>query len=199
METRLSNIFKTTQISKLTNVFQNAPIVITPNTKYNNPLKMKNLCYLYFFIIYFQDTNAALGNGRSSPPKVFLKKGVPEICSKFTWEHPCWSAISRKFQSNLIEITLRHGCSPVNLMHIYGTRRASSEMTQSALPCSNFIRMQKNQLQRKIIWYFGDRFIKSVWQSRLSNIFKTTKVTKLTNVFLENSYIALQVTLNGKY
>ena len=44
-----------------------------------------------------------------------------EICSKFTEEHPCRSAISRKLQSNFIEITLRHGCSPVNLLHIFKT------------------------------------------------------------------------------
>ena len=43
---------------------------------------------------------------RSRPPEVFLRKGVLKICSKFTGEH-------------LIEITLRHGCSPVNLQHIF--------------------------------------------------------------------------------
>ena len=32
----------------------------------------------------------------SSPPKVFSGKGVPEICSKFTEEHPRQSAISVK-------------------------------------------------------------------------------------------------------
>ena len=32
---------------------------------------------------------------RSSPSKVFLEKGVLKICSKFTGEHPCWSAISK--------------------------------------------------------------------------------------------------------
>ena len=26
---------------------------------------------------------------RSSPPELFLKKGVPKTCSKFTGEHPC--------------------------------------------------------------------------------------------------------------
>ena len=63
---------------------------------------------------------------RSSRPEVFLEKGVPKICSKFTGEHPCRSAISRKntyaeVQSNFIEITLWHGCSPVNLLHIFRT------------------------------------------------------------------------------
>ena len=58
---------------------------------------------------------------RSSPPKAFLGKGVLKICSKFTEEHPYQSAILIKLQSNFIEITLRHGCSPVNLLHILGT------------------------------------------------------------------------------
>ena len=49
---------------------------------------------------------------------MFLRKGVPKTCSKFTGEHPCRSAISIKFQSNFIEIALRLGCSPVNLLNI---------------------------------------------------------------------------------
>ena len=56
---------------------------------------------------------------RSSPPEVFLDKGVPKKCSKFTGEHPCRSEISIKLLCNFIEITLRHGCSPVNLLHIF--------------------------------------------------------------------------------
>ena len=44
-----------------------------------------------------------------------------KICSKFTGEHPCRSVVSIKSQSNFIEITLQHGCSPVNLLHIFRT------------------------------------------------------------------------------
>ena len=58
---------------------------------------------------------------RSSHPQVFLGKGVLKICSKFTGEHPCQSAISIKLLCNFIEITLRHRCSPVNLRHIFRT------------------------------------------------------------------------------
>ena len=36
---------------------------------------------------------------RSSHSEVYLVKGVLKICSKFTREHPCWSAISIKLQS----------------------------------------------------------------------------------------------------
>ena len=47
---------------------------------------------------------------RSSHPEVFLAKGVLKIFSKFTGEHRC-----------RIGITLLHGCSPVNLLHIFRT------------------------------------------------------------------------------
>ena len=56
---------------------------------------------------------------RSSRPEVLLEKGVLKICSKFTGEHPYQSVISINFQRNFIEITLRHGCSPLNLLHIF--------------------------------------------------------------------------------
>ena len=55
---------------------------------------------------------------------MFLGKGVLKICSKFTGKHPC--------------NTLWHGCSPVNLLHIFSTRfykkhiwKAASANTQS--------------------------------------------------------------------
>ena len=58
---------------------------------------------------------------RSSRPDMFLGKGVPETWSKFVGEHPCRNGISIKLQSNFIEIALQHGCSPVNLLHIFRT------------------------------------------------------------------------------
>ena len=48
-------------------------------------------------------------------------KGVLKICSRFTGEHRCRSVISRKMVCNFTEITPRHGCSPVNLLHIFRT------------------------------------------------------------------------------
>ena len=50
----------------------------------------------------------------SSHSEVLLEKGVMKICSKFIGEHPCRSVIPS-------EITLWHGCSPVNLLHIFRT------------------------------------------------------------------------------
>ena len=45
----------------------------------------------------------------SETAEVLLGKSVRKICSKFTGENPCRSVI------------LRHGCSPVNLLHIFRT------------------------------------------------------------------------------
>ena len=56
---------------------------------------------------------------RSSRLEVFLGKSALKICGKFTGYHPCRSVISIKLQSNFIEITLRHGYSPVNSLHIF--------------------------------------------------------------------------------
>ena len=50
---------------------------------------------------------------------MFLVTGVLKICSKFTKKHSSRSVISIKLQSNFIEITHRHGCSLVNLCHIF--------------------------------------------------------------------------------
>ena len=65
--------------------------------------------YQYFKLLLF----------RSSHPEVFYEKGVLKICSKFTREQPCRSVISIKLLCNVIEITLPHGCSPVNFLHIF--------------------------------------------------------------------------------
>ena len=56
---------------------------------------------------------------RRNPSEVFLGRGVLKICSTFTGEHSCLSAISIKLLTNFIEITLRHGCSPVNYQNIF--------------------------------------------------------------------------------
>ena len=58
---------------------------------------------------------------RSSHPGVFLRKSVLKICSKFKGEHSCRSMISIKLLCNFIEIALRQGCSPANLLHIFRT------------------------------------------------------------------------------
>ena len=58
---------------------------------------------------------------RSSGPEVFLRQGVLKFSSKFRGEHLCRRMTSIKLQSNVFEITLRHGCSPVNFLYILRT------------------------------------------------------------------------------
>ena len=69
----------------------------------------------------FFTEHLSLATLRSNHPEVFLGKGLLKICSKFTGEHPCRIAISIKLLCNVSEIALRHGCSPVNLLHIFRT------------------------------------------------------------------------------
>ena len=58
---------------------------------------------------------------RSSNTEVFLGNGALKTCSKFKGEHLWRSNISIKLRDNFIEITLWHGCSPVNMLHIFRT------------------------------------------------------------------------------
>ena len=70
---------------------------------------------------------------------LLLGKGVLEICSKFTGEHPCRSAISIKLQSNFIKITRWHGCSPVFSAYFRITfpKNTSGWLVLSTTPYSN--------------------------------------------------------------
>ena len=56
---------------------------------------------------------------KSSPPEVFLGKDVLRICSKFTGKYPCRSVILVKSLYKFIKTILRHGWSPLNLLHIF--------------------------------------------------------------------------------
>ena len=58
---------------------------------------------------------------QKQPTKGIPRKRCSENCSKFTGKHPCENVISIKLQSNFLEIALRYGWSPVNLLHIFRT------------------------------------------------------------------------------
>ena len=73
------------------------------------------------FYQLFKEKMSCYTHCRNSRPEVFLRKGVLKICSKFSREHPCRIVISVKLQRSFIEIALRHGCSPVHLLHIFRT------------------------------------------------------------------------------
>ena len=82
-----------------------------------NKIEFQNICFSNSFK-YFPHGYACI---RRSQPEVFLGKVVLKIYNKFTGKHQCRSVISVELQSNFIEIALRHGCSPVNLLHIFRT------------------------------------------------------------------------------
>ena len=65
--------------------------------------------------------NKAMWYEQKQPPRGVSRKSVLKICSKFTGEHPCRLEISIKLLCKFIEITLQHGCSQVNLLHIFRT------------------------------------------------------------------------------
>ena len=58
---------------------------------------------------------------QTQPSIGVLINGVLKTCSKFTGEQTYRSVISINLLCNFIEITLRHGCSPVNLLYIFRT------------------------------------------------------------------------------
>ena len=58
---------------------------------------------------------------RSSRPEMFLGNGVLKIYRKITGEHQCRSVISIKLLCTFIDIRLRLGCSPINLLYIFRT------------------------------------------------------------------------------
>ena len=98
----------------------------------------------------------------SNHPHVLLGKNVLKICNKFTGDHSCQSAISTKLR-NFIEITLQHGCSLVNLMHIFRTLffwellwRVTSELTPFR---SNVL------IQRPVIWFAAQKWVE--WLNRI--------------------------------
>ena len=51
---------------------------------------------------------------QKQPYRAVLRKKFLKICRIFTGEHLCQRVILLKLQNNFIEITFRHGCSPVN-------------------------------------------------------------------------------------
>ena len=60
---------------------------------------------------------------------------VLKIRSKFTGEHPCRSAISIKMLCSSIQIALWHGCSLVNLLHIFITSFPKNTSVRLLLNC----------------------------------------------------------------
>ena len=88
----------------------------------------------------------------SSLPEVLLGKGVLKICKKFTGEYPCRSVILIKLLCNFTKMTLRHGCSFVNLLHIFRAPFPKNNSGGLLLRISenrNFGRKFRNRFKRK--------------------------------------------------
>ena len=78
---------------------------------------LKDFSFFFSIQIYFSSWTISgkdKGFFRGSHPEVFLGKGVLKICSKFTGEHSCRSAISIKFLSNFIISGSCFNCSGVS-------------------------------------------------------------------------------------
>ena len=82
---------------------------------------------------------------------MLLKEAALHSCAyekmlRITGEHLCQSIILIKLQSNfIIEITLQHGCSPVNLLHIFRTPFPKGLVTHSdILKIYRIIQYSKN-------------------------------------------------------
>ena len=73
-------------------------------------------------------TNASIISHQKQPSRCVLMKGVQKICGKFTGEHPRQSMIFNK--------VAKHGCSPVNLLHIF--RKPFPKNTSGRLLLSHF-------------------------------------------------------------
>ena len=73
------------------------------------------LSYLYY-ILFFHKYDYLFG---SSLPWVFLWKSVLGVCSGFVVWLPYQSVISIKFLYSFVGVTLRRGCSLVNLLRIF--------------------------------------------------------------------------------
>ena len=97
-----------------------------------------------------------------------------KIYSKFTREHPCRST---ELQGNFIEVARQHGCSPVNLLHIFTTpfSKSMSEGLLLSLPDEK-VKGHKGK-------DFGG-FSKQVKASEFKEFFHQVNFSNVTNVFV---------------
>ena len=74
---------------------------------------------------------------------MFLGKGVLKIFSKFTGEHPCQGAISKKVALQLYGSRTLAWCSAVNLLHIFRIPFPKNT-TEGLLRCWGEFSMKRN-------------------------------------------------------
>ena len=89
---------------------------------------------------------------RSSRPEMFRVKDVLKICNKFTEEHLRQNVTSIKLQSNFIEKTFQHGCSPVNMLHIFRTSFPKNTSGRLLLPYNDFYIIPRSDICSSSWW-----------------------------------------------
>ena len=107
---------------------------------------------------------------RKSSLEVFLRKGVLKIYSKFTGEHLCRSA------NTFIEITLRHGCSPISLLYIFRTPFPRIPLDGCWYPLLELCSLTEG--------FFGKLAIICCWYTLTTDLHCYEKLTKNVNVKL---------------
>ena len=87
--------------------------------KFNSvsPTLSSSLSFSYIGLLYLRTLKGILTDKKK---KCFKKYCQKQPC-RGVLKKRCSGVISINFQSNFIEITLRHGCSPVNFLHIFRT------------------------------------------------------------------------------
>ena len=133
---------------------------------------------------------------RSSRSEVYLGKVVMKLYSKFTGEHRCKSVIPIKLLCNFTEITFQHGCSPVNLLHIFRTLFYKKKNTSGGLLLllKGFpvYKLDKHQFSKPISGQYC-HFILSEKKLRFSGVFRVYKKGTLTKWV--NNIMILNITI----
>ena len=99
-----------------------------------NCKKMHFLRNIHQFLYILPTT----GNKQKQPSRSVVRIGELKIRSKFTGGHLYGGVSSIKF---FIEIALRHGCSPVNLLHIFRTPHLFLRTLQDGWFCTSIDRL----------------------------------------------------------
>ena len=113
---------------------------------------------------------------KSSPPDLFLEKGVLKKCTAFTGEHTCRSVISIKLLWDFIEILIWDVCSPVNLLHFFRTPFLKNT-SRSLLLLNVILYSIRSNIKQTFFQGHDNHMIKQLW------IFIMMQIWKLKNIF----------------
>ena len=106
----LESVEDITPIVGMEGAEEDIPAIAMEQIEKNTPVEWNGMEQIVE-LAHDEDANDEQENSaknRSSPPEVFLLKGVLKICRKFTGEHPCRKVISIKLLCNLFAIYWNH-------------------------------------------------------------------------------------------